>query len=182
LDALVSFHSNKQRYPNLRKIVVGESIKEGASRERSLRLGYLYEAGMSLGGQLVQRYSILGESNCSEGVRLSYVVMSPSTYVYLDYDQEYKYGLCGIDQALSHYPPGLVDVLQLWQRLQRRQIHYLLGGKDHGIGDDRPAAMVQGANRLERFEGWKLYISRHGLATRDNFTIVARVGHDAGQM
>jgi hypothetical protein len=139
-------------------------------------------AGHSLGGQLVQRYSILGEPRYSQGVELSYVVMNPSTYLYLHYDYEYKYGLSGLQQALEHYPPALVSNETLWHRLKGRHITYLMGSKDRGIGDERPEAMRQGSSRQKRFQAWLNFLNQHGVSTNNAFFHVPGASHDASQM
>lgn len=108
--------------------------------------------------------------------------MNPSTYLYLHYDYEYKYGLKGLHQALNHYPPALIPVEALWQRLRDRNIAYLMGSKDRGVGDERPEAMQQGSNRQARFQAWLTFLDRQGFPTNDTFFTVAGVSHDAGQM
>ncbi|UZJ55477.1 hypothetical protein CBS101457_004797 [Exobasidium rhododendri] len=161
LDGLVEYYEDKQRYPLMKRIIV---------------------AGHSLGGQLVQRYSILGDHRCSEGVKLSYVVMNASTFLYLHQDYKYKYGLAGLEQALSQYVPALSPVETLWRRLKDRDVYYLMGTEDRGIGDERPEAMRQGCDRQERFRAWLAFLQQHGVSTTDTSFYVAGVSHDAGQM
>lgn len=70
--------------------------------------------------------------------------MNPSTYLYTHHDFEYKYGLAGIHVALAHYPSALVSTEQLRYRVKKRNVHYMHGAKDNGVGDDRPSAQLQG--------------------------------------
>jgi hypothetical protein len=94
-----------------------------------------------MGGQLVQRYSVLGQP--SSQVPLSYIVMNSSTFMYLN-NEEYKYGLRDIDQTLSCYRPTFVDINELQYRIRSRLVHYLQGALDKGVGDERDVAMKQG--------------------------------------
>lgn len=83
------------------------------------------------------------------GVRVSYVVMNPSTYLYPDMQYDYKYGLNNIQSALSMYSPALKPISELFERMKSRQVHFLIGMRDKGVGDDREEAMKQGEyNRL----------------------------------
>lgn len=100
-----------------------------------------------MGGQLVQRYSVLGQP--SSQVPLSYVVMNSSTFMYLN-NEDYKYGLRNLDQTLSCYRPAQVDINELQNRIRSRQVHYLQGASDKGVGDDRDDAMKQGEQELKR--------------------------------
>lgn len=98
--------------------------------------------GHSMGGQLIQRYSILGQAQCK--VPISYVVMNASTHFYPTNQYNYKYGLGGIDSTLACYRPALVESQQLLQRIKSRRVHYLQGAADKGVGDDHKEAMKQG--------------------------------------
>lgn len=95
-----------------------------------------------MGGQLVQRYSILGQPQCE--IPISYIVMNASTHFYPINEYNYKYGLRGIEQSLFCYAPALVESQQLYFRIKNQRVHYLQGAADRGIGDDRPEAMKQG--------------------------------------
>ena len=126
LDALVAYYGSKNRYP---------------------RLEHLAIVGHSMGGQLVQRFSVLGRP--SSQVPLSYVAMNSSTYMYLN-NEEYKYGLRNMGETLSCYRPAFVDINELQHRIRSRQIHYLQGALDKGVGDERDDAMKQGKIRAKR--------------------------------
>ena len=107
-----------------------------------------------MGGQLIQRYSIVGGGpSARTGLSVSYVVANPSTYLWLDDkrpgvqspDQnKYKYGLDGMREALAIYEPAQHDAAELWTRYAARTVHYLHGDADNGKGDGRAAAMAQG--------------------------------------
>ncbi|SPO48721.1 uncharacterized protein PSANT_06412 [Moesziomyces antarcticus] len=139
LDALVTHFSS---YTSTRKITL---------------------SGHSLGAQLVQRYSVLGRPH----TEITYVVMNPATFLYLTPERPgpacpdmdiYKYGLEGVDSALSCY--GAVgDRTMLARRwLSERVVHFLHAEHDRGVGDERPPALAQGANRLERARHYQAHL------------------------
>ncbi|KIS66008.1 uncharacterized protein UMAG_11203 [Mycosarcoma maydis] len=137
-----------------------------ASRSSYPRLGRVVLSGHSLGGQLVHRYSILGCPPLTwqqrQALVVEYVVMNPASYLYFTPERAgppaagmnvYKYGLEDIGTKLSTYR-GLPDHrdARFWlhRMLGERRIHFVHGENDRGVGDDRPEAMAQGANRVER--------------------------------
>jgi poly(3-hydroxybutyrate) depolymerase len=63
IDQMVSLLANKATLPNLTRITV---------------------TGLSAGGQLTQRYAATNEIDPVAGVAMQYLVLSPSSYVYLD--------------------------------------------------------------------------------------------------
>lgn len=107
-----------------------------------------------MGGQLIQRYSIVGGGpSARTGLSVTYVIANPSTYLWLDSQRpakqcpeqnKYKYGLDGMREALAIYEPAQHEVAELWTRYAGRTVHYLHGDNDNGKGDGRPAAMAQG--------------------------------------
>jgi pimeloyl-ACP methyl ester carboxylesterase len=63
MDQLVTALANKTTFPNLTRVVV---------------------TGLSAGGQLTQRYAATNQIDPVSGIALQYVVLAPSSYVYLD--------------------------------------------------------------------------------------------------
>ncbi len=141
IDQIIVSLTSAGNFPNLKKIVV---------------------TGLSAGGQLTQRYAATNPLDPIAGVDLEYLVLSPSSYVYLDanrledqshcprYD-DYHYGLQnrtgyvaipGIDQVRSQYVS--------------RKVSYLVGDQDtlgnaSGTGLDTSCeANAQGADRVAR--------------------------------
>lgn len=183
LDELITWLGDEQHYPHLRHIIL---------------------MGHSAGGQLLQRYAVLGRADlalANRGIKVRYVISSPSSYLYFDARRpvaggfaqtvvgdcpgvdRYRYGL----QALPDYlDPGL-DSRRLFQRYARRNIIYLVGALDndpsHPWLDRSCAALAQGDSRLRRQRNYLAYerqLSRdwHLPLTRKHGEIPG-AGHDA---
>ena len=163
LDAIISYYSDPQRFSRVKKVAL---------------------IGHSLGGQLVQRYAILGKGGrYTERVEQIFVVMNPSTYLYLKDDIPYKYGLAGRQKAFVHYSPAAsTSVQELTLRFRQRRLLYLHGERDFGTGDERPLAMAQGKNRFERSKNWCNHLHSLVWPALHTFAYVPNVGHDAGKM
>ena len=139
IDAFVQALATKTTFPNLGTIVV---------------------TGMSAGGQFTQRYAETTAVDPTPGVALKYVVLSPSSYAYLDGNR--PHGGCA---AYDEYPYGLEDragyvaippVAQLQTQYVARSVAYLVGDTDTlanaaGTGMDTSCeANAQGVDRLAR--------------------------------
>ena len=155
--------------------------------------------GHSAGGQFVNRYLAAGQSCPDPVVDVRYVVMNPSSYLYVDgrrwvetvrgfavpepgcdqYD-DYRYGL----NELNAYLKG-VGVERIRVNLFERQSFYLVGDTDRGAGpslDTTCAGRLQGANRFERHQHYRRYQNLFPHWTGSEFVIVPGVGHDGGNM
>ncbi|ETS60348.1 hypothetical protein PaG_05548 [Moesziomyces aphidis] len=129
LDALVAHFSS---YASLRKITL---------------------SGHSLGAQLVQRYSVLGRPH--KEITLG---TEPGDTVDAQDMDMYKYGLEGVDLALSCYGAVGDRTMHARRWLAERVVHFLHAEHDRGVGDDRPPALAQGANRLERAQHYRAHL------------------------
>jgi len=163
LDNIISYYSDPMRFTRLKKVVI---------------------VGHSLGGQLVQRYSILGKGcKHADRIELVFVVMNPSTYLYLKEEVPYKYGLAGRQKAFAHYSHAAsMNAQELMLRFKQRRVHYLHGERDAGTGDERPLAMAQGKNRIERSKNWCDHLHSLVWPALHTFAYIPNVGHDAGKM
>ncbi|PWY97963.1 hypothetical protein BCV70DRAFT_202455 [Testicularia cyperi] len=179
LDTFVRLFTDRARFPNLQHVVF---------------------SGHSLGGQLVHRYSVLGALRLPGGtpVRVAFVTMSPSTYLYFNAERagphsddmnEYKYGFDKLHEHLSTYRglDGHDKAYFLQRYLKHRHIHFVQGGDDYGTGDERPAAMAQGANRAERANNYYHHLEemRQSLGLQNNpwsVDWVPGVAHDSHAM
>lgn len=146
------------------------------------RLERLVLAGHSGGGQVAQRYAVLGAKR--PGLR--YVIANPSSYAWLSsarpgplcdgYD-DWKYGL----SALPDYAGGMDRAALAW-RYAQRDVTYLLGGDDrdpaHPALDNAAAARSQGPHRLARGEAFFADLHRQFPDTPHTLHIVPGVGHD----
>jgi hypothetical protein len=156
-------------------------------------------AGHSAGGQFVSRYVAGGAGCANPAVEVRYVVMNPSSYLYVDgrrrsaagarfaapasgcsdYD-DYKYGLRELNAYMSD-----VGAAEIRRRLFTRRTWFVAGLTDTGTDsklDVRCAAQLQGRNRLERFANYRDYAGLFPDWTGATFVTVPRTGHSGRRM
>lgn len=185
LDDIARYLSAGKRFPVLKEIVF---------------------IGHSAGGQLMQRYAVLNNSEESlrkAGIRVRYVVSSPSSYLYLDANRpegedfkpangvlcpgynNFRYGLAN----MVPYGQGL-DGEQLFKRYAARQVLYLVGAEDNDPAyeslDKSCGAATQGADRLDRhrnFMRYEQFLARKWQTpvTREAM-VVPKAGHGAADI
>lgn len=151
LDDWLAYLGDRKRFPRMQEIIL---------------------IGHSAGGQLVQRYSLLGRADqalATHGITVRYVVSSPSSYLYLDDNRwqadafqppadrtcpdynRYRYGLEGSPAYLTEQN---LSPEQLLHRYAARDVTYMVGALDNNPDDrvmDRScSAMLQGRTRVER--------------------------------
>lgn len=173
-DALLARLSDAQRFPKLREIVL---------------------AGHSAGGQIVQRYAVVGKApQLDPGARVPVhlIVSNPSSYFYFtdwrpvpqkncpDYDR-WRYGLTGAPR----YVTG-TDA-QLEGRYIARHVTYLMGTADTNPTeedlDKSCGGEAQGPYRFARAKYYIAYIGRrHPNGTNQDYAFVEGVGHDNRRM
>jgi len=185
MDELMATVDDTAKFPNLSRVVV---------------------AGHSAGGQVVNRYSLgTPGPNGEDAVEVHYVVMNPSSYVYLgaarftdrgfgipSADQvaqcpnynRYKYGMEGRNDYMSS-----LDAEAMIQRFVSRDVVYLLGESDTDPEDSSMdtgcEAELQGAQRLERGTNfWQSLQRVVGLSIlrHQSLVTVPGVGHDGHDM
>jgi len=175
IDAILARLADRSLFPNLRRVVV---------------------AGHSAGGQVVQRYAIVGRGEdalIARGVQVRYVVANPSSYTYFTSERplpvdnaacpgfnRWKYGL---DQIVP-YAEGESD---LEARYVRRDVVYLLGTADtdpnHSALDKSCAGEAEGPYRFARGMAYYAYLLRHHPADLNHHVgLVLGVAHDGGRM
>ena len=188
LDAIISKLSDRATFPNLTGIVV---------------------AGFSAGGQVVQRYAIVGENTArtasnENGIR--YVVGSPSSYAYFgderarfdgtfgpftdtatcpEFDR-WKYGFAGdlpsyVAAAVTHGIPALE------RRYVERDVVYLVGSNDndpnHRFLDKSCAGEAQGPDRLARMKFFLADMrARDGAMFRQHAWIIDGSAHNEARV
>lgn len=187
LDDLLAYLADRHRFPHLQDITL---------------------IGHSAGGQLLQRYTLLGTGDQALralGIHVRYIVASPSTYLYLDanrplgegfaplpaaqcadYDR-YRYGLPG---APDYFVTQHLDARQVLGRYAARDVTYLVGERDRHphsqIMDRSCAAQAQGSDRVERQLNYLRYEAF--LAQRWSITLAHRqyvlpgIGHDPARL
>jgi pimeloyl-ACP methyl ester carboxylesterase len=186
LENIIVSLCEKKIFPNLQSIVV---------------------LGHSAGGQLVNRFAA---SNTVEdtaatpvGVKIKYVVMNPSSYVYFSPKRPVKnsrklftipaadatyddYG-CGLKKLYAYHRNKGLTAEKIRQQYKNRNVIYMLGNQDTNSKalSITPAAMLQGENRLIR--GLNYYnhlIDEFGQMIKKNqkLVIIPGVGHSARRM
>ncbi len=174
LDAIVARLGDRSLLPNLRLVVV---------------------AGHSGGGQVVQRYAVLGRG--AAGVPVRFVVANPSSYAYFsaerpaappgfspaqcpDFDT-WKYGMHGLPRYA-----GAADAAAVERGYAARQVTYLLGGADtdpdQAALDRSCAGEAQGPYRLARGQAYYAYLRARHPQMGQSVVIVPGVGHNGRAM
>ena len=188
LDALIAQLADRTRFPDLRTVVL---------------------VGHSAGAQFVQRYaaaSAAGDDLQRMGVATRYVVINPSSYLYLDGERpaletkdrvppsallakcpgynRYKYGLERPNAYFAALGPDEVRA-----RYGGREVVYLIGERDDDPEGDNLdgscAAMMQGRSRLERGRAFfRHLVDIYGDQVRDrhHLEIVPRLGHEGARI
>jgi len=185
LDDIARYLSADKRFPVLKEIVF---------------------IGHSAGGQLMQRYAVLNNSEEAlrkAGVRVRYVVSSPSSYLYLDANRpegddfkpvnsilcpgynNFRYGLGN----MVPYGQGL-DGEQLFKRYAAREVLYLVGAQDNDPAyeslDKSCGAAMQGTDRLNRHRNYLRYeqflARKWGTPVARAVMVVPDAGHEAADI
>ena len=176
LDALLTRLADPRAFPRLQQVVI---------------------AGHSGGGQVVQRYAVVGNGAGAleaRGVHVRYVVANPSSYLWFTPERpqtdtgtcpdanRWKYGFGG------DVPPYVTqDAQALERRYVQRDVVYLLGGADtnpnHPALDVSCAGEAQGPYRYVRGLNYvHMLQSRDGDQLRHRVLTVDGVGHDERRM
>ena len=187
IDAVLAALGNRTMLPNLTNVVL---------------------AGFSAGGQLVQRYAVVGKGDDAigeAGVKLRYVVGSPSSFVYFGGERpqggriatfpdapncpqygNWRYGFAGElpPYVAAAVGPGVPD---LEHRYAARDVVYLVGGADtnphHRFLDTSCAGEAQGPDRLARtrsfFEDMR---QRDADILRHSLHVVDGAAHEAAKV
>jgi pimeloyl-ACP methyl ester carboxylesterase len=177
IDEILSKLSDRKLFPGLREVIV---------------------AGHSGGGQVVQRYVLVGKGGADlekAGIKLRYVIANPSSYGYFSAQRpetvdpkvcpafdNWKYGM----NKLPSYA-GKQTADQIEKTYVSREVTYLLGQLDidpnHPALDKSCAAEAQGAYRLIRGRNFFNYLQqRHPEGLKQTLVEVPGVGHDGDLM
>jgi pimeloyl-ACP methyl ester carboxylesterase len=172
LDAILARLADNRLFPALRQLVV---------------------AGHSGGGQVVQRYAVVGRGETAltaRNIGVRYVVANPSSYLWFGAERPRPI-TCEAAYRWKYGPDGAPPYVQPTEGLEARYINrdvvYLLGEADtdpnHPLLDRSCAAEAQGASRLERGMLFDLYLEqRHPNLLRHRIFGIPGVGHDQRRM
>ena len=186
IDALLITLSNRKQFPNLKTIVL---------------------VGHSGGGQLLNRYAIVGRQPSvlvTAGTHVRFVIANPSSYFYFSDERPQPDGsFSRFSNAecskFNHWrygpllaPAYVGDVSSAaWERREAdyvsEDVIYLLGGEDTDPGqvdlDTSCAGEAEGPDRLFRGKAYFRYLtSRHPSGLRHRLSIVPGVGHLGNRM
>lgn len=182
IDAVLALLADRHRFPHLAQVVV---------------------AGHSGGGQVVQRYAVVGQGEAAlaaVGVPVRYVVANPSSYLYFSADRPqpdggfaplapqacpaydaWKYGWAGAPAYATQLSPQAYEA-----RYVKRDVTYLLGGLDvdpaHPALDKSCAGEAQGPYRLARGRSYVSYLQARHPGLKPSVHEVPGVGHDGDRM
>lgn len=165
LDQLLGMVADKARFSNIKRIVI---------------------TGHSAGGQVTQRYAAVGNAPAP----VSYVVMNPSSYVYLDKWRpvanpcssfnRWKYGLDKRNGYVAALTPAEVAA-----RYTSRQVVIANGSldtKDNHSMDTSCSANAQGKHRSARGKAYADRIKALYPSAPHSYIVVPGVGHDGQAM
>jgi len=189
LDALVATLCNRAIFPNLTTIVL---------------------AGHSAGGQIIQRYAVVGKAEqlaAAQGIHVRFVVANPSSYLYFDNDRpifsnkriEFAPFEARRCPAFDHWKYGPQDgpsyvalgAVADWQKTEdayaQRDVIYLLGTSDndpnHPELDKSCGGEAEGPMRLARGQAYFAYLhARHPSLWNQRLRFVPHVAHSADEM
>jgi len=158
--------------------------------------------GHSGGGQLVQRYAMVGKFEPPRNIAIRYVVSAPSSYAYPSgerYHQGTKTFVVPPDSVIKECPGynqwgyGLeapygyfadVPAERIAERYVKRHVFYLCGSKDNDPKDaslgTSCGAMMQGRHRLERMQVFEAFLKekyRDTTKATHRFSVVQGMGH-----
>jgi hypothetical protein len=184
IDSMIARACNRKLFPKLKKITV---------------------IGHSAGGQFVSRYAgMTPMPNILRGYHFRFIIMNPSTYMYLDDRRPVKTATdltfarpdttgCG---DYNQYPKGFekpnpyaakIGVETIKQQFLTRHITFILGGSDVDMADpsmDKTCSgNLQGRFRLERGQFYYEYLqlfSKKGKIHR--VEVVPNVAHSGEKM
>lgn len=153
-------------------------------------------AGHSAGGQVVNRYSIVGRGEAAllaRGIHVRYVVANPSSYLYLSAERPERVDPAACPNfdhwrfGLQDAPPYVGNTAGLETPFAARDVVYLLGTADidphHPDLETSCAAEAEGAYRLVRGTNYFAYLkSRHPTAFAQRLAFVPGVAHQGGRM
>ncbi len=182
LDQWIAQMADRKLYPNLKDVVI---------------------VGHSAGGQMVQRYALVGKFQPPEGVKIRYVVCAPSSYAYPTAERwvpgtKYRFAVPSGNQLESapnynNWGYGMkepytyfrgMDPKKVAQEYAKRRVFYICGEKDNDPNNrslsKSNASMLQGKQRLERMTIFFQYLQHTygpSITQTHAFAIAPRVGH-----
>ena len=167
-----------------------------ADRALFPKLDTVVIAGFSAGGQIVQRYAVVGNGEAAltqVGVATHYVVSDPSSYLYFTAERPVAAAACatsnrwryGFDAMVPPYVTATPAALE--QRYIGRHVTYLMGmadtDPDHPVLDKSCAGAAQGPQRFARGHAYfSMLQKRHGANLKQVMIDVPGIAHEGAKM
>jgi pimeloyl-ACP methyl ester carboxylesterase len=186
VDAMLARLGDRSLFPNLKTVVL---------------------AGHSGGGQLIQRYAIVGRplaTLAQNGIHLRFVIANPSSYVYFNDERPSANGTLapfqsGACSGFNHWKYGPIAtpayirpaVDKTWAQMEadyaKRDVTYLLGTDDTDPHekdlDVSCAGEAQGPTRFSRGQAYYTYLhNRNSSDWNQRMWFVPGVAHSAHKM
>jgi pimeloyl-ACP methyl ester carboxylesterase len=175
VDAILARLADRRLFPKLDSVVI---------------------AGFSAGGQIVQRYAVVGHGEASltrVGIATRYVVSDPSSYLYFDAGRPAPAPGCktvntwryGFESGVTPYVTSTPASLEA--RYVTRDVTYLMGMADtdpnHPVLDKSCAGIAQGPQRFARGHAYfSMLQARDGAALRHVMIDVPGIAHEGAKM
>lgn len=175
VDAILARLADRSLFPKLETVII---------------------AGFSAGGQIVQRYAVVGNGEAAltrSGIAIRYVVSDPSSYLYFTAERPVAQPACatanqwryGFDGMVPPYVTATPAALE--QRYIGRQVTYLLGMADtdtnHPVLDKSCAGEAQGTQRFARGHAYfSMLQQRHGADLKQALIDVPSIAHEGAKM
>jgi pimeloyl-ACP methyl ester carboxylesterase len=171
-DAMLARLADRARFPQMREVVI---------------------VGHSAGGQIVQRYAVVGAGpSMVPNLHVHFIVANPSSYFYFDNWRPVREANC---PRFNHWRYGPIGepayvrgtTAQLESRYVTRDVTYLLGTADTDAQEwDLDRTCAGEAQGPYRFARGKTYIAhtheRHPGGTNQDYAFVTGVPHDNRRM
>ena len=182
--------------------VIDDWLNESVASKNLPNLEDVVLVGHSAGGQLVQRYAMVGKFEPAGKIKCRYVVSAPSSYAYPSgerYDPmtnsfaipnaktqsacpDYNKWGYGLDVPYAYFSDVNLEVIA--KRYGERSVFYLCGERDTDPNDKTMGkscgAMMQGRHRLERMQVFAAYLRQQygeSINRRQSSATVPGVGH-----
>ena len=156
IDTLFARLSDRSLFPNIKRVAL---------------------VGFSAGGQFVGRYVAVGKGEVGEGIELKYVAMSPSTFLRLEPNDTWHYGLKNRPRYCRE-----ISEKEILENLRSRQCMHACGALDtlEKSLDKTATAMKQGHNRYVRFENFRKEVEQDDEWSKMvTFYTFDSIGHEA---
>ncbi len=164
--------------------------------------------GHSAGGQLVNRYAACNTIEdtvaINHHVSMRYLVMAPSSYVYMDgkrisrsdpttfifpfnaYKKYNDWGY-GLEHLYSYHKRHHITAEMIRLQYRYRRVLYLVGDQDttDAALSKTKSAMLEGGNRLERLKIYYQHLQNHygkEISTYHTMAIIKGVGHSSRKL